>query len=319
MTRTYELPLPKFAIGTKLDPKRLGSAFSRAQLTRQLVAETMKTLRKLRKQGYADRAKDGGKMLGDHNKNRIRTMIRIMDEAASAEIIGIRPSRYGHIVGTFAHESYLEDGQSHGGVIYNYQVLYRATIDGNAIAFAPDGAYHSEHTIEGALLDYPAAPADDFAFAAISPKDLEDGTWFLQLAPATEFVSYWYGTPEDYYNKPVHLRMNHAHLDTADLFQLPERPVAGAPAVELDRAVLCGWQFATKGHGGLGWKVARNPREAVEQAKAWARRQDRRSHHDEPKLGAAIERIAIRKPWKETMDEMIRAHVASKQARPGEQ
>lgn len=318
MTRTYELPLPKFTVGSKLDPKRLARAYARRCVLRELIADTLKVLRKLRAQGYADRTKDGGRILGNHNKNRIRTMMRIMDEAHTAEIVGVRPSRYGHVVGSFSHESYIESGQSHGGVIYDYQVLYRADIDGQTLAFAPTGAYHSEHVVEGALIDYPAAPADDLVLNPISAKDIDDGTWYLQIAPETEFVSYWYGTPEGYYNKPQYLRMNHAHLSTADFFHLPDRPVGDNAPVELDRAVLTGWQFGTKGHGGLGWHVARNAREAFEAAARWAARQDRQRREGEEAISDALARVILRKPWKETMDNLIREQIARKQAQKTE-
>ena len=110
----YNMPQPKFSIGMEVDRACLNVPYYRKSLLRHELKKT----RQILKQHI-------GK-LHEYNKEQIRKKMSMFDKSEKIEIAGIAPFN-SLVVGNVSNQCYIRDGQCHGGVTYNYYLLFRIT------------------------------------------------------------------------------------------------------------------------------------------------------------------------------------------------
>lgn len=132
-----ELPTPPLPVGTQVEfnPKGMHKsdmAYYKRLGLKLIVNDTKQVVRSLRKQGFA---KEGiNAPLPKFNTDKIRQIAHVVANAHTMEIAGWKPKGM-HVVGTLGHQSYLRDGQCHGGVSYDAYLLFRCTLDGKEIVY----------------------------------------------------------------------------------------------------------------------------------------------------------------------------------------
>lgn len=305
---SYSLPAEHYKIGTKLDPKRLLTPSLLSNMREDLRSETKSIMEALRKDGHIKGKQKWAETLA-YNKQRHEEILRVALEAHSAEIAGISAFST-HVLNSVANQCYLEDGSSISGVEYRYQILFRALIDGNEVVMITRTPVAWDRNIEASLVDIAPPPQDDVDVAGFrtDPENWDPQGYHLQISPDTEFINYWYDSPPElYYERALHMRMNIGHLVLAANYR-PSKPHERMQSIVLDRATMCGWRFIHNGDrmSEAGWHVARNKREAIDMARSWAAKQDKRSSGGSPRLLPSIERgeieikkaLGIKNPWK---------------------
>jgi hypothetical protein len=101
------LPAPTATIGQVVDPAAI-TPWHRGRILRDMVADTRRVVRKLRRQGYSDGPTNVRRTLPSFNKDQIRAQMRMVDEADRIEIAGVAP-RLGLVIGYVANACYLPD------------------------------------------------------------------------------------------------------------------------------------------------------------------------------------------------------------------
>lgn len=149
------MPQPKYAVGTVLDLRKLSAHDYRYYakcVLREVLRDTQKIIYRLKLQGYMT-GMVGKKMLPG-NKEQIRLKLFAMKNAHTVEIAGMSP--YGmHVVGTVGNECYLQNGQCHSGMHFDYYLLFRCEHEGNQIVYVHPYSIIGEPYIKALL----AAPA----------------------------------------------------------------------------------------------------------------------------------------------------------------
>lgn len=154
----YDLPTPKVKIGDKLRPA-VGRGPEIAYYKKQLVRQQMKNLRRLYKEWAVTNPERFGKpmKITDGNKDNIREMIRVIENAYEVEVAGItaRPSQP-----YVANQCYVGGGSGWSGLSYSCVLLFRAEqpskqTEGamNQVAYLmhefPLADYHAERYVMG--------------------------------------------------------------------------------------------------------------------------------------------------------------------------
>jgi hypothetical protein len=130
--KSYDLPTPRVAIGTKVPVFRL-DAYSRGRLVRHMVAEHMRILTKLRLQGYAHRS-PGEPMLPRHLKNEVLRVLHVIDTSDEIEVAGTQAG--GHHLGLhLTNGCYVGGSNGWGGLDHYCQLLWRAKDGNNHVVF----------------------------------------------------------------------------------------------------------------------------------------------------------------------------------------
>lgn len=127
----YDLPAPRVQIGQQVDPKRMVDRYARHQILRWQIRNTITILRSLRAQGY-DQRRPGEPILSAHTKGLIRQVMRVVDSAYEAEVAGIHASPGQPSV---ANQCYVGGSHAWSGITYYCQLLFRAEIDGQHVAY----------------------------------------------------------------------------------------------------------------------------------------------------------------------------------------
>jgi hypothetical protein len=153
-----ELPVPPYAIGTRIDITKLEGGDARyyfRTMLRDILRKTRSTLDSLQAQGYL---KDmvGKKMLPG-NKVQLRQKLDILLHPDAVELAGMAPQGM-HVTGTVGNQCYLRNGQCHSGVSYCYYLLFRKLVDGNQVVYI-----HPEPLIRGEYLRKLVIPVSENA------------------------------------------------------------------------------------------------------------------------------------------------------------
>lgn len=149
---TVQLPAPKQAIGTRLDPSRLSAedfSYYARKVLRQVLRNIRIPIKSLKAQGYLKDMKRNKMM--DFHKEKVREMLDVMHSADSVEVAGHAP--YGvHVSGGIGNQCYLQSGQSHSGVSYSCFLLFRKVVDGNKCAYLHKEALINEVYLKDLVL-----------------------------------------------------------------------------------------------------------------------------------------------------------------------
>lgn len=151
--KAYDLPLPKFPVGTKVPPFRL-SRYQRGTILKAMIRSHIRTLTRLRKDGYAKREPGDSAVLSKHIKGMIRAYLKVVDTAYEIEIAGTVADGL-HLGLHPVNGCYVGGGAGWSGMDFYYQLLWRAEDDKNhVVVLQPLNAVDfvfAEHFIEGLL------------------------------------------------------------------------------------------------------------------------------------------------------------------------
>lgn len=159
------LPQPKYAVGTVLDLRKLSADDYRYYakcVLREILKDTQKIVYKLKREGYM-KGMVGKKMLPG-NKEQIRLKLFVLKNAHTIEIAGASP-RGMHVVGTVGNECYLQNGQCHSGVSYDYHLLFRCEHEGNQVVYVHRHPIIGEAYLKNLLVTPTSASPQDLMAA----------------------------------------------------------------------------------------------------------------------------------------------------------
>jgi hypothetical protein len=147
-SKAYDLPTPRIAVGAKIVGFKLDD-YSRYMWARYQVREHAKIAKSLRFQGFLER-EPGFPVLSRHCKAAIRTVFTVVDTSYEVEVAGIQADGH-HLQLHATNGCYVGGGSSWSGMIFYYQLLFRAKLHNNhVVILQPSGLrlFNESHLIK---------------------------------------------------------------------------------------------------------------------------------------------------------------------------
>jgi hypothetical protein len=154
-----ELPEPPYAIGTRIDIKKLAPSdrqYYGRTILRSILRKTRAILDQLQAEGYLNDMV--GKKMLPGNKAQLREMLDVLMHPDAVELAGMSPQGM-HVTGNVANQCYLQYGPGHSGVSYCYYLLFRKLVNGNKVVYIhPEPVIRAEY-LRDLVVATPVAPA----------------------------------------------------------------------------------------------------------------------------------------------------------------